>query len=51
MISTLNGFDIGAASTERLEQLLKMELYIDIDSKFAEEIIDELEDRITNNLV
>lgn len=48
MISTVNGFDIGAASTERLEQLLKMELYMDIDSKFAVEIIDELDSRIAN---
>lgn len=45
MISTINGFDLGSATTERLELLLRNELYMDIDSKFAQEIVDELESR------
>lgn len=45
MISTVNDFDLGLASTKRLELLLKNELYINIDSPFAEEIQTELEDR------
>ena len=45
MISTTNGFDLGSATIERLEKLLKNELFMNIDSPFAQEIIDELESR------
>ena len=42
MISKINGLDLGQESIEDLNDLLQNELYIDIDSPFAEEIKEEL---------
>lgn len=44
-ISKVNGLNLSLETTEDLEQLLKNELYQDIDSEFAMEIIEELEKR------
>jgi cell division GTPase FtsZ len=40
-----NGLDLGQETTEELEALLKDELYMDIDSEFAVEIMDEIDSR------
>lgn len=40
-----NGLNLSALSTERLEKKLRIELYRDIDSKFAKEIQGELDSR------
>jgi len=45
MISLIKSIDLGSLTEERLELLLKNELYINIDSPFAVEIIEELESR------
>lgn len=44
-ISKVNGLDLEQETTEDLEVLLRNELYMDIDSPFAEEIKQELERR------
>lgn len=44
-ISKVNGLNLSLESTKDLELLLKNELYQDIDSEFAKEIIEELEKR------
>lgn len=43
-----NGLDLSLETVEDLELLLKNELYIDIDSKFAKELQKELEKRKEN---
>lgn len=45
MSIAINGLDLSTTSTPDLELLLKNELYMDIDSVFADELISELESR------
>lgn len=45
MIST-NGIDLDAESLVSLEQFLQNELYIDINSPFAKELMAEIDRRI-----
>lgn len=45
-ISKLNGLNLTKQSEERLNQLLRNELYMDIDSEFAKEIMEELKSRV-----
>lgn len=45
-ISKINGLNLSDTSIEDLELLLKNELYIDIDSAFAVEIMAELDNRL-----
>ena len=42
MVSKVNGLDLSAETTEDLRLLLQNELYQNIDSIFAQEIIAEL---------
>ena len=44
-ISNINGLNLSDTSVEDLELLLKNELYMDIDSAFAVEIMAELDNR------
>jgi hypothetical protein len=44
-ISKVNGLNLSRETIEELEQLLKNELYQDIDSEFAKEIQEELDKR------
>lgn len=44
-ISKTKGIDLELLSIERLETLLKNELYIDIDSPFADELATEINKR------
>lgn len=44
-ISKVNGLNLSLETTENLEQLLRNELYQDIDSEFAKEIQEELDKR------
>ena len=44
-ISNFNGLNLSDTSVEDLELLLKNELYMDIDSPFAVEIMTELDNR------
>ncbi len=46
-LSKVNGLNLTQESTEDLELLLRNEIYMDIDSEFAKEIIEELEQVIT----
>ena len=47
MISIVKeGLDLGKLTLRELELMLKSELYINIDSKFAEELKAEIEERI-----
>ena len=39
------GIDLGQLTLERLERMLRNELYIDIDSPFADELIKEINTR------
>jgi hypothetical protein len=41
-----NGLDLSLMTVEQLERKLKVELYRDIDSEVAKEILQELESRI-----
>ena len=45
-ISKLNGLNLSKESDRDLELLLRNELYMDIDSEFAKEIIEEIESRV-----
>lgn len=45
MTSKVNGLDLEQETLEDLELLLRNELYIDIDSPFAEELMVEIEKR------
>jgi hypothetical protein len=44
-ISKVNGLDFDQETLEDLQLLLKNELYIDIDSPFAEELMTEINRR------
>jgi hypothetical protein len=44
-ISKTKGIDLNGLSIERLERLLKTELYINIDSPFAVELMAEINRR------
>lgn len=44
-ISKYNELNLSEETTEDLELLLRNELYVDIDSPFAKEIQEELEER------
>ena len=44
-ISKINGLDLEQETLEDLELLLRNELYMDIDSPFAEELVKEIERR------
>jgi hypothetical protein len=46
MISKVNGLDLSQETTDDLELLLINELYIDINSEFAKEIQQELDERL-----
>jgi hypothetical protein len=45
-ISKVNGLNLTRESDRELELLLRNELYMDIDSEFAKEIMEELKSRI-----
>jgi hypothetical protein len=45
-ISKVNGLNLTLESDRELELLLRNELYMDIDSEFAKEIMEELKSRI-----
>ena len=45
MYSKIKEFDLGEETVEALERMLRNELYINIDSEFAKEIIQEIESR------
>lgn len=45
MYSEIKQFDLGGETIESLQRMLKNELYMNIDSPFAKEIIQEIQSR------